>query len=60
MPHQFFFLKLKILPMGLTWPQYVSLWGWTSGSPYTSDVLAIKTLAPTLLANPKKFQIFKF
>src|SRR5437764_7643359 len=39
--------------MGLTLPQYVSGWGWTSGSPYTSLVEARKYRAPFSLARPR-------
>ena len=38
--------------MGFTFPQYDSTCGWTSGSPYTSLVDAIKKRAPLALAMP--------
>ena len=43
--------------MGFTWPQYSSFCGWTSGSPYTSEVLANRTLALVLLAKPRMLSV---
>lgn len=40
-------------PIGFTFPQYVSICGCSLGSPYTSDVLAINTRAPTRFASPE-------
>src|SRR4029453_13332972 len=44
-------------PMGLTWPQYDSGWGWTCGSPYTSLVEARKNRADLALASPRQLWV---
>ena len=44
-------------PIGLTWPQYDSGCGWTSGSPYTSLVDARKNRAPLTRANSRRFLV---
>src|SRR5438270_9900456 len=43
-------------PIGLTLPQYVSGWGWTSGSPYTSLAAARRKRAS--LARPRPMRLW--
>ena len=43
--------------MGLTFPQYFSVWGCSKGSPYTSEVEARMNLALVRLARPSMFMV---
>ena len=43
--------------MGLTFPQYFSVWGCSKGSPYTSEVEARINLALVRLASPSMFMV---
>ena len=45
------------MPIGLTLPQYVSGCGWTSGSPYASDVDAMMNRAPSAAARSSRCSV---